>query len=555
MNKKKQIGAIALIVVIVIAVLFFSVKMLVGNGTASDTGPIYATTPVTMGNIDVGVRSKGQLQPTYGGGIRVPGGYSYGAPQINYTVEEILIEEGDEVTEGQLLIKLVSNELEVSLESKKDKYDALIEELAEITGKSKSEVLSINPAKGIVLTSPISGRIAGLNAEIGDTLTIGHIVTSVVDDSRFKLKAKLQTGDLKYVKAGSTVKMKFPYFDGYIDGVVESINSSPIPADSSGDDDFAGNFVYLAYIVGENPGLIQQNMKCLVGVPLEGDQVKMFEEKAVVDGFMDEEKLINKVEAIVTDVHVFDYESIEAGAPIVSLSGEEMQETIREKLEALRELQSEISDLRSQFDNLEIYSTMNGVVSYLETKVGESVSQGRWLGDIYNTGKMMLNVQVDDIDIINVRQGAIVNVTVDAVPGEKFEGKVTNVSSRGNTSGGVTKFDVFIEVTGGAGLRPGMQGTAYIDAGHADNVLLIPIEAVFEENGEEMVEILVEGIPQLVKVELGLMNDRHAEVVSGLEIDQLVITGGTSDLLPSEHIKADDSFIPDTGNDDNSENE
>jgi len=554
MKKNKQIGAIALIVILVVAVLFFSVKFLVGNGATAETGPIYATMPVTMGDIDVGVRTKGQLQPTYGGGIRVPGGYSYGAPQVNYTVQELLVEEGDEVSEGQLLIKLVSNELETSLESKKDKYEALIEELAEITGKDKSEVLSINPAKGVVLTSPISGRISGLNAEIGDKLTIGHIVTSIVDDSQFKLKAKLQTGDLKYVKAGSKVKMKFPYFDGYIDGVVESINSSPIPADGSGDD-FSGNFVYLAYIVGDNPGLVQQNMKCLVGVPTEDNQVKMFAEKATVDGFMDEEKIINKVEAIVTDVHVFDFESIEAGAPIVSLSGEEMQDTIREKLEELRELQSEISDLRSQFDNLEIYSTMNGVVSYLETKVGESVSQGRWLGDIYNTGKMMLNVQVDDIDIINVRQGAIVNVTVDAVPGEKFEGKVTNVSSRGNTSGGVTKFDVFIEVTGGAGLRPGMQGTAYIDAGHADNVLLIPIEAVFEENGEEMVEILVEGIPQLVKVELGLMNDRHAEVVSGLEVDQLVITGGTSDLLPSEHIKADDSFIPDTGNDDNSENE
>ncbi len=548
MKKNKQMGAIALIIVIVIAILFFSIKFLIGDSNKADTGPIYATVPVAQGDINVGVRAKGQLQPTYGGGIRVPGGYSYGAPQVNYTVQEILIEEGDEVTEGQLLITLASNELEASLETKLEKLNSLKEELSEITGKPKSEVMSINPAKGIVLTSPIGGRISGINAEIGDTLKIGHIVTSVVDDSEFRLKAKFQTGDLKFVKAGETVKLKFPYFDGYIDGTVESINSSAIPNDSNGEE-FSNSFIYLAYIKASNPGLIQPGMKCLVGVPIEGDQVKMFQEKAVVDGFMDEEKIINKVEAIVTDVHVFDYESVEKGTPIVSLSGEEMQDSIREKLDEIRQLQVDVADLRSQFDNLEIYSSMNGVVSYLETKVGESVSQGRWLGDIYNTGKMMLNTQVDDIDIINVRQGAIVNITVDAVPGEKFEGEVMNVSSRGNSSGGVTKFDVYIEVTGGAGLRPGMQATAYIDAGSAEDVLIIPIEAVFEENGEEMVEILVDGIPQLIKVELGLMNDRIAEVVSGLEEGQNVITGGTSDLLPSEHIKADDSFISNQGDD------
>ena len=132
---------------------------------------------------------------------------------------------------------------------------------------------------------------------------------------------------------------------------------------------------------------------------------------------------------------------------------------------------------------------------------------------------------------------------MDAVPGETFEGIVSHVSSRGSESGGVTKFDVYIDVTGGPGLRPGMQATAHVDAGEAKDVLLVPIEAVFEEDGEEMVEILVDGIPKTITVTTGLMNDRYAEISEGLEEGQLVITGSSNDLLPSEHIQAD-NFMP-----------
>lgn len=191
----------------------------------------------------------------------------------------------------------------------------------------------------------------------------------------------------------------------------------------------------------------------------------------------------------------------------------------------------------------------------MEAKVGSTISIWDWLGNIYNTDRMMLYIQVDDIDIVNVVQGAPVSVTVDAMPGQTFEGSVMNVSSYGNQAGGITKFDVNIEVIGGEGLRPGMQATAYIDAGNAKDVLLIPVEAIFDENGKQMVEVLENGVPKLVEVTLGLMNDRYAEVLEGLTEGQLVITGSSSDLLPSEHIQANDSLIPSGGdsNDDGSD--
>ncbi len=545
-KKKKQIVLIGVIVLAVIIGLFLSVKALIGNNSNQTDGPIYSTAAAVKGDIQVGVKAKGMLQPTYGGEIQVSDNRrSWDMPSVSFVVDELLVKEGDPVTQGQLLIKLASPDLESTLETQKDDLDSLLAELSEMSGKPKSEVESINPSRGIVLSAPIDGRVINMDIIEGTTLAVGETIATVVDDSQFKVKAKLTTGEVGKVKEGDKVILKFSHFDGNMNGTISSISSAPIP-NSDNEDSYASGYVYIAYITGVNPGLIQEGMNVSIGLPTNDSQgIAYFKYAATVDGFMKEEKLLNKVDdTIVTDVHVDSFELVKKGDPIVTLSGDDMQEKIRQKLDQVRRLRSTISQLEEQFNYLEVRSTINGIVSNLDAEVGKTISPWDWLGNIYNTDRMMLYIQVDDIDIVNVMQGAPASVTVDAMPGASFEGTVMNVSSHGNQSGGVTKYDVNIEVSGGEGLRPGMQATAYIDAGSAENVLIIPIEAIFDENGEEMVEVLEDGLPKLTNVSLGLMNGRYAEVLEGLEEGQLVITGSSSDILPSEHIQADDALLP-----------
>ncbi len=174
------------------------------------------------------------------------------------------------------------------------------------------------------------------------------------------------------------------------------------------------------------------------------------------------------------------------------------------------------------------------------------------MGYVYNTSDMGMWVEVDDIDVLMINQGSPVQVTVDALPGETFEGEVMHVSTMGKDMQGITQFAVDIRVKGGPNLRPGMQARAFIDAGSATDVLLIPLEAIFEEDGTHKVEVLnPDGTTKAVSVKLGLMNDREAEVKSGLQEGELVITGSSADLLPSQHIGTKDSIIPSQDNGDN----
>jgi RND family efflux transporter MFP subunit len=201
---------------------------------------------------------------------------------------------------------------------------------------------------------------------------------------------------------------------------------------------------------------------------------------------------------------------------------------------------------------------MDGVIARWEKQVGETVRPGEWMGYIFNTSDMGMWVQVDDVDVLMVKQGAPVKITLDALPGETFEGEVMQVATMGQDVNGIPQFGVDIRVKGGPKLRPGMQAHAYIDAGSAKNVLLVPLEAIFEEDKTPKVEILnKDGTTKVVTVKLGLMNDRVAEVQSGLNEGDLVITGSSADVLPSQHIGSKDSLLPDNKKNDgkNGQNE
>jgi RND family efflux transporter MFP subunit len=220
---------------------------------------------------------------------------------------------------------------------------------------------------------------------------------------------------------------------------------------------------------------------------------------------------------------------------------------LEEELEKIMELEDKLRRLYSQLELLEIRAPMDGIVADINAQPGRTVQMGEWLGSVYNVEDMQIWSQVDDVDVLLVKQGSPVKVTVDALPGKTFEGKVLHVATMGKDMSGITRFEVLISVKGSSELRPGMQAKAYIEAGSAKNVLLVPIEAVFEEDGKPSVEVMQpDGTTKVVRVELGLMNDRYAEIKSGLEEGQMVVTGSSADVLPGQKIKTNE-ILPEGG--------
>jgi HlyD family secretion protein len=143
-------------------------------------------------------------------------------------------------------------------------------------------------------------------------------------------------------------------------------------------------------------------------------------------------------------------------------------------------------------------SPINGIVSYLPVRLGEYVvpgiqnSNGSFLMTLSDMSVVTAEVKVDETDIVNVRTGQDADVTIDAVPGKVFKGKVTEIGSQATlrSSGLATTqsttstqeakdFKVVVTLASPPdNLRPGLSTTAKIKTAEKKNVVAIPIQAL-----------------------------------------------------------------------------
>ncbi|MCL5676295.1 MAG: efflux RND transporter periplasmic adaptor subunit [Firmicutes bacterium] len=548
--------------------ILFVVASVVGGGyygfvkllspAAKETkGPIYATSRVVRGDISVGVTATGPLNPTQGGGIAVPGGPGPGpAPSASFVIEEVLAKDGDPVRQGQILVRLNGTDLEAQLKSKERTLETERKSLAALLGVPPSQLDDVDPSRGITLRAPIDGKVLGLTAKEGQEVKQGQVVARVVNDSRFRLTVWLTLGESGQLVPGQRVVLRFAEFDAFVPAEVTDVSPEPAPVAAKDlweptvgaphQDQNAYALMYSATLEGTNEGLIVPGMRAYVGVP-SGDSVFFVRYPAKVEGYADEQQVLSGANALVTRVHVREMQKVKEGAPLVSLAGADARDLMEERLDKVRQLEAEVQQLRTRLGELDVRASMDGTIGHIEARPGMTVQPGQWFGNIFDTAQMQLWTMVDDVDVLKIKQGAPVRVTVDAVAGKTFSGTVDQVAMMGKDDKGISRFQVSIKVQGGPELRPGMQAQAQIDAGSAKAVLLVPLEAIFEEDGKSEVEVLLPGgAAKVVPVELGLMNDRVAEVKSGLKEGDLVITGSTADLLPSQRIRSN-GLLPGNG--------
>ena len=143
-------------------------------------------------------------------------------------------------------------------------------------------------------------------------------------------------------------------------------------------------------------------------------------------------------------------------------------------------------------------SPINGIVSYLPVRLGEYVvpgiqnSNGSFLMTLSDMSVVTAEVKVDETDIVNIKIGQDADVTIDAVPGKIFKGKVTEIGSQATlrSSGLATTqsttstqeakdFKVVVTLANPPeNVRPGLSTTAKIKTAVKQNVVAVPIQAL-----------------------------------------------------------------------------
>jgi len=154
--------------------------------------------------------------------------------------------------------------------------------------------------------------------------------------------------------------------------------------------------------------------------------------------------------------------------------------------------------------------------------------------------RMLVEASIGEAEVHRVRTGQTAEVRVEAFPDLKLTGKVTRVGALASASAARPfddkRFDLVITLDPTtAELRPEMTIRADVIVGSRKDVLLLPVTALFNKDGRHVVYLATVSGSETRPVEIGALNDRVAEIVSGLrEGDRVALTEpGTPARVPA----------------------
>ena len=148
--------------------------------------------------------------------------------------------------------------------------------------------------------------------------------------------------------------------------------------------------------------------------------------------------------------------------------------------------------------------------------------------------KVILSVNVDELDINSVSEGQQAEITFDAIEDETFTGTVTNIDQEASASNGVAKYGVDITLEKEEQMKVGMNASATIVIEEKKDVLTIPVNALQERKNEVFVYTSQSEDGSLSgekTVKTGLSDGENVEITEGLSEGDTIYyqkTGNTS---------------------------
>lgn len=172
-----------------------------------------------------------------------------------------------------------------------------------------------------------------------------------------------------------------------------------------------------------------------------------------------------------------------------------------------------------------ITAPFSGTITAVEVKPGDQVGPGTVAFGLADFSHLLVEVEVSEVDINRVCVGQRVTLSLDAVPGRTYEGKVVEVGLAGVVVQGVVNFPVSVEILhADEQVRPGMTTAVNIIVEQIEDVLLVPNRAVRLQDGKRVVYVLRGETPQAVPVVLGASSDTDSQVLEGdLRAGDLII--------------------------------
>ena len=431
-----------------------------------------------------------------------------------YTVKSLVkgtvltadFEVGDTIEKGTVLYTIDSSDVATSVE----KAQLALEQAQ----RSYDDT-----ADAQYIRSVIGGTVASIKVKAGDYVTAGQEIATVRDDSSLLLTLEFPAADASGFAVGQAAEV-------ILNGTFETL-SGTVQAVAGTDTISSGNLlVRTVTIAVKNNGSLttaQAASATINGVSALASARFDYQHQQTVTA---------TTNGTVAAVCVKEGTAIEANTAIVQLSGTELSRQVQSAADSLLNAQLSMSDTQKQMENYTITSPISGTVIQKNVKAGDTVgtdtTASETLCTIYDLSYLEMTLNVDELEILSIKEGQTVTITADAISDRTFTGVVTSVSAAGTTTGGTTTYPVTIRIDDTGDLLPGMNATAEIEVSSASNALAVPNGSVVRGNyvlvtkdspsaANAVQDMTAPDGYVYVKITTGTSDDDYIEVASGLQ--------------------------------------
>ena len=176
-----------------------------------------------------------------------------------------------------------------------------------------------------------------------------------------------------------------------------------------------------------------------------------------------------------------------------------------------------------------VTAPIDGIVDARSVIVGQSVEPNTALFHISNTARMRVVGRVYEEDVGKVRTGQTAHVKLIAYPRELFGGIVTFVGPTLDAETRTVEIGIVLDNAKGL-LKPNMFARADIVLGQNKAALIVPNNAILEAGGEKFVFVRQGDKYVRTDIEVGAVDDKYSEVLTGLVPGDEVVTVGVREV-------------------------
>ncbi|MDO4553157.1 MAG: efflux RND transporter periplasmic adaptor subunit [Bacillota bacterium] len=500
-SRKKKIAALVAMVLLIALAAWLVLGPLTG-GTAAATE--YMEYTVSRGDVSVSISGTGTVSPIN----------SYEV--VSTVAGEVLtdtFEEGDSVTEGDVLYTIDSSDMEDTIAKANISYERSL-----MTYEDSQKAYT-----GLTVTATGSGKVAQVYVSKGDSVQSGTQIAQIVDDSYMTATVAFSETDAASLYVGQSITAVVENTFETISGTITSIGNGTRVAEG-----------YMTVRDVEvriaNPGYLSEgtyvsvtagDASCQETAPLEYNSSRTV--KAEASG---------TVSKIVASAGT----TVSIGDTLVILENEDAADSLRSSQLTMQEAEMTYQNTQEQLDDYTITAPISGSIISKSVKAGDTIDSGNTqttMATIADMSQFTFTINVDELDISQMEVGQKVLITADALSDVVIEGEVSAISISGTYSNGVTNYPVKIVFEPVDGLLPGMNVSAEIVVDSAEDVLLIPSTAVNRGN----TVLMADGEERAVS--LGLSDASNIEVTEGLEegeVIQVPVSIGSDDSSVTEEM-------------------